>query len=213
MKKTEEKNEKNSRPDEPLYDISDMGDAPLLAVLEADTADDDPATASPAHSAPKEAKETDTKETGTSKEAKKADTKEPGTSKEAKKAETEDTETSKEAKEAETKEAKETENSTPGGESDPSGESQISLATKLLRLASSLIAGDTTPDDLLSLLDAAKAYEEIQRARHEGEIAGRNAIIEEKLAPAPIGVPDLNGAPARNTPPASIFDLAKSARP
>ena len=118
-----------------------------------------------------------------------------------------------------------------------------SLAAILLRLALSLLSGDTPADTLIPLMDAALANERllklqttleqerkaaaerlseasaeaakrISEARAEGELAGRNALIEEQLLPPPIGAPDLNASPMaqsrRRT--ASIFDLAGLAR-
>ena len=85
----------------------------------------------------------------------------------------------------------------------------------VLRLASALLSGETLPDDLLPIMTAAGARAAIEAARAEGELAGRNAQIEEKLAlPDDIGAPDLVGqpAPAARRPASSIFDLADMAR-
>ncbi|MDE6272368.1 MAG: hypothetical protein K2M31_05110 [Muribaculaceae bacterium] len=83
----------------------------------------------------------------------------------------------------------------------------------LLSLALKLLSGELPEERLLHLMDAAKALEAIEEARKEGEVAGRNAVIEERLRPVEIGAPDLNGAPAPNRPrKASIFDLARDAR-
>ena len=161
MKISDEKNEKNQSPvktDEPGYDLTDMGDAPLLSVLRSDAGEDSPDD-------------------------------EPG------KGEPDDKEEKDQDKDGETNKP-----------------DSVGMARKLMILASALIAGETLPEDLLPLLDAAVAHYEIQRARQEGELAGRNALIEERMAPAPIGVPDLNGAPTRSSSPASIFDLAREAK-
>lgn len=88
-----------------------------------------------------------------------------------------------------------------------------SMAAKLLRLASAILSGEIPEEDLLPLMDAANAREAIENARREGEVAGRNALIEERLKPADPGIPNLCGAaPAGKGRPASIFDIAAGAR-
>lgn len=89
-----------------------------------------------------------------------------------------------------------------------------SLAVSLLRMALALLTGEVPEEKFIPLMDAVIAREAIIAARSEGEIAGRNAIIEEQLATPAIAPPDLNGTPiARSRRPAtSIFDLAGMAR-
>lgn len=89
-----------------------------------------------------------------------------------------------------------------------------SLAVSLLRMALALLTGEVPEEHFIPLMDAVIAREEILKARAEGEIAGRNAIIEEQLVAPPVGAPDLNGTPiARSRRQASsIFDLASLAR-
>lgn len=170
------------KPDEANYDLSDMGDAPLLAVL--------------ADAEKKKEEVEEGKEAEDGKEAKsEADESESGKKTEKK--------TGKDPE----KTANIPESATPNESADPKV-----LISRLLSICLSLLEGKTLPDDLLNLLDAAKAHDEIQRARQEGEIAGRNALIEERMAPKSIGVPDLNGAPCRSSAPTSIFDLARSAK-
>lgn len=81
-------------------------------------------------------------------------------------------------------------------------------------MALALLTGDVPEEKFIPLMDAVIAREAIIAARAEGEIAGRNAIIEEQLATPAIAPPDLNGTPiARSRRPAtSIFDLAGMAR-
>ncbi len=90
---------------------------------------------------------------------------------------------------------------------------KYSLAVEILNMAISLLSGRTSPDELKSLLDAAQIDKAIEAARAEGEIAGRNAAIEEQMMPTPVGAPDLHGTPDlshRNS--SSIFDLALKAK-
>lgn len=89
-----------------------------------------------------------------------------------------------------------------------------SMAAILLRAALALLSGELSEERFSQLLDASIAREEIMKARAEGEIAGRNAIIEEHLVTPAVRAPDLNGtpiAPSRRAV-ASIFDLAGLAR-
>lgn len=87
------------------------------------------------------------------------------------------------------------------------------MAAKLLRLASAILSGEIPEEDLLPLMDAANAREAIENARREGEVAGRNALIEERLKPADPGIPNLCGAaPVGKGRAASIFDIAAEAR-
>ncbi|MDE6010423.1 MAG: hypothetical protein K2F87_03115, partial [Muribaculaceae bacterium] len=89
-----------------------------------------------------------------------------------------------------------------------------SLATSLLRAALALLTGDMPDDSFIPLMEASLAREAVIRARTEGEIAGRNAVIEERLVTPPAGAPDLTGTPVASSrrPAASIFDLAELAR-
>lgn len=87
------------------------------------------------------------------------------------------------------------------------------IVISLLKAALSLIDGSRDAEEFRTLTDAALAAEAIGEARREGEIAGRNAIIEERLETPPLAVPDLSGTPLsssrRRTP--SIFDIASQA--
>lgn len=89
-----------------------------------------------------------------------------------------------------------------------------SLAASLIRMALALLTGETPEDRFIPLMDAVIAHEAIIMARAEGEIAGRNAIIEEQLATPAALPPDLNGTPLARSRrhAASIFDLADLAR-
>ena len=88
------------------------------------------------------------------------------------------------------------------------------LAVSLLRMALSLLNGEMPEDRFVSLMDATLAHEAVADARAEGEIAGRNAVIEERLVTPPAGAPDLGGTPIARSRrrAASIFDLADLAR-
>lgn len=87
------------------------------------------------------------------------------------------------------------------------------ILLKLLKLATSIIAGETSEEELRRLLDAASAAEAIEKARMEGEIAGRNAAIEERMIQSPAGPPDLSGTPdLSHRSASSIFDLARTAK-
>lgn len=88
------------------------------------------------------------------------------------------------------------------------------LAMSLLAMAIELLAGRVPGKALIPLMDAVLAREAVAKARKEGEIAGRNALIEEQLMSPPVGAPDLNGAPIARSrrQAASIFDLADMAR-
>lgn len=89
------------------------------------------------------------------------------------------------------------------------------MLVKILSLAMAILEGKTTDADLAALMNAADARAAVEAARAEGEIAGRNAAIEESLASTEeIIAPDLRGtpAPASRRRPDSIFDLAYQAR-
>lgn len=60
----------------------------------------------------------------------------------------------------------------------------------------------------------AEIHREIAAARAEGELAGRNAQITERLEVPPVDVPDLHGAPLASgfRTRKSIFDIAADAR-
>lgn len=81
-------------------------------------------------------------------------------------------------------------------------------------MALALLTGETPEDRFIPLMDAVIAHEAIIMARAKGEIAGRNAIIEEQLATPAALPPDLNGTPLARSRrhAASIFDLADLAR-
>lgn len=175
---------RSSRADDPLYDLTAIGDAASLAPLDAeeetaDSPEEDAKQSAPALKDPKDLK----------------DPKAP-----------KDPEAPSEAEESEAESKEEQPN-----EADQSQESP-SLIASLLTLAADLLAGKTPENELRNLLDAAKAREEILRARAEGEIAGRNAAIEERLRPAPATTPNLCGAPATKRRQSSIFDIAAEAR-
>lgn len=89
-----------------------------------------------------------------------------------------------------------------------------SLAVSLLKMALRLLTGEIPDEKFIPLMDATLAHEAILAARAEGEIAGRNAVIEEYLATPPVGAPDLNGTPIAGSRrrASSIFDLAELAR-
>lgn len=93
-------------------------------------------------------------------------------------------------------------------------EDRESLALRMVRLAVGLLAGEFDEKELLTLSSIADARGAIEKAYSEGEIAGRNAVIEEKLREEPAGVPDLCGSPFPSTHRSdrSIFDLAEAAR-
>ncbi len=188
MKTTESTKSKTSesgqspRADDPLYDLSAIGDAASLAPLDAEkeTADSPEEDAKQSDPAPE-------------------DPKDPKGPKELKEAPSEAKESKEESKEEQTNEAEQSQESP-------------SLIASLLTLAADLLAGKTPENELRNLLDAAKAREEILRARAEGEIAGRNAAIEERLRPAAATTPNLCGAPAAKRRQSSIFDIAAEAR-
>lgn len=95
----------------------------------------------------------------------------------------------------------------------PQNRPEATTVARLLRLAAQILAGEIPDDDLIPLMDAAAAKEAIEQARKDGERAGRNALIEERLRPREIGAPDLNASPSpRRSKATSIFDLANSAK-
>lgn len=104
--------------------------------------------------------------------------------------------------------------SAPSGETRDAAEEKERLAVSLLKMALTLLT-DRIPDDrFIPLMNATLAYEAIKAAREEGEIAGRNAVIEERLVTPPVGAPDLSGTPIARSrrPVTSIFDLANEAK-
>lgn len=113
-------------------------------------------------------------------------------------------------KEEESKESTSSDSTDSTGLSDSSDPK--ALAGKLLNLALAILKGETPADDLLDLLDAAKASEAIEAARREGEIAGRNATIEEHLRPVEALIPTIKGSAPARPHQGSIFDIAAAAR-
>lgn len=187
MKKINEpKKEMQSKGDD-SYDLTRVGDAANLDLLSKSGTDHEETADSPVPNSQSDRKiDTPTAKNSAKEDADPADAEE-------EKAE-EENEEEKEEKKA--------------GEENPAA-----LATRLLQLAISLIQGTATDNDLLKLLDAERTKEEIEHARLEGIIEGRNAAIEEHLQPSPVRVPDLS-APATSVKPAvnSIFELAMSAK-
>lgn len=93
-----------------------------------------------------------------------------------------------------------------------SAEAPESMVSRLLSLAVALLKGDAMEESMLQLFDAAKAHEAIEEARREGEIAGRNATITERMRPAAPTVPSFTGAGVSKMKAGSIFDIAAEAK-
>lgn len=88
---------------------------------------------------------------------------------------------------------------------------------RLLDISADLCNGVITAEGLDLLIKASEYEMQVEKARAEGEISGRNAAIEERLLSdreKSDGVPVLGGsaASAAAAPTASIFDLARFAR-
>lgn len=94
---------------------------------------------------------------------------------------------------------------------------QVDQAVDLLMgVSNDAIVGKFSRESLDMALKALNFDAEVEKAREEGTIAGRNAKIEEKLkkSKSSDGVPMLGGsnnAPARRQKSNSIFDLASQA--
>lgn len=91
------------------------------------------------------------------------------------------------------------------------------VLARVLDLATDASHGVIRPEMVSLLVKGAGYAEAVERARAEGELAGRNALIEERLRQpksATAGVPALGGTAAGSDDrrPASIFDLARFAR-
>lgn len=86
----------------------------------------------------------------------------------------------------------------------------------LLDIAAEGSLGAVAPENLELLLKGARYDGDLDKARMQGEVAGRNAVIEERLQQPPRGdgVPRLGGssASADSRRPDTIFDLASFAR-
>lgn len=89
------------------------------------------------------------------------------------------------------------------------------LAARLIMAAAKILLGEAIEEDYLQLAEVVAAREAVDKAFAEGELKGRNAIIEEQLVelPAAPAVPDLGGSPliSSGRPAASIFDMARMA--
>lgn len=99
-----------------------------------------------------------------------------------------------------------------GGET--SAEEAEGMALRLVKAAMGILTGEVSSDEVADLMEAARAREAIAEAYAAGEIAGRNAAIEERYVEPEEIVPDLCGSPisASRRPGNSIFDLAAEAR-
>ncbi len=192
-------NKSIAKNEESTYDLSDVGDAALLAVLSENQKTGTPDEKNPAD------KSTD----------KDGEDNQPGNDGEVQKEEKEDQKEEKEGKEDQDKKngneedsEKEMEEESPAVEEIPE-----KMVNSLLALALKLLSGEMPEERLANLMNAASAVEAIEQARKEGEIAGRNAVIDERLVAPEVGAPDLIGSPAPNrNRKTSIFDLALDAR-
>ncbi len=98
------------------------------------------------------------------------------------------------------------------------GDETIDAAMDLiLRIADEAIVGKFTAETVDMALKAVNHDSDMSNARAEGEVAGRNAKIDEKLRKPDKGdgTPTLagsNNAPTRKTGNRSMFDLADEAR-
>lgn len=90
---------------------------------------------------------------------------------------------------------------------------QTPFVARLIEAAAKILMGTAAEGDYQDLADMVNAREAIEKAYAEGELKGRNAVIEESLVEIP-AVPDLGGSPmsASKRPGNSIFDLAGLAR-
>lgn len=126
-----------------------------------------------------------------------------------------DKEDSKDEKSEEMKSEGDSEESSEESSEDEDSEEnsgQMSLAASFILAAAKILSGEASEEDYLNLKDMIAAREAVANAFAEGELKGRNTIIEEELVEIP-SVPDLGGAPlspARSGN--SIFDLASLAK-
>ncbi len=100
---------------------------------------------------------------------------------------------------------------------EPHPEDWTEMTGQLLRGISSIARGELSIDFLKILLNGITHDRDVMVARTEGELAGRNALIEEKLVKNTVddGLPALksgSGAVISKPRPTSIFDLADLAR-
>lgn len=98
------------------------------------------------------------------------------------------------------------------------GDETIDAAMDLImRITNEAILGKFTEETIDMALKAVNHDAEVSNARSEGEVAGRNAKIDEKLRKPKTGdgAPNLTGsnnAPTRKSANRSMFDLADEAR-
>lgn len=98
------------------------------------------------------------------------------------------------------------------------GDETIDAAMDLvMKIANEAILGKFTEETINMALNAVNHDADVQNARTEGTVAGRNAKIDERLRKpkAGDGQPTLagsNNAPSRNISGRSMFDLADEAR-
>ena len=98
------------------------------------------------------------------------------------------------------------------------GDDTIDAAMELvIRIANEAIVGKFTRETIEMALNAVTHDADVNNARTEGTVAGRNEKIEEKLRKPKTGdgLPSLagsNNTPRKNTSQRSMFDLADEAR-
>ena len=98
------------------------------------------------------------------------------------------------------------------------GDDTIDAAMELvIRIANEAIVGKFTRETIEMALNAVTHDADVNNARTEGTVAGRNEKIEEKLRKPKTGdgLPSLavsNNTPKKNTSQRSMFDLADEAR-
>lgn len=193
MKKNfEEKDEKRVEREE-MYDTSDIGDAGRLDISTPSTKQDEKGEGDEEQKEEKSGSETDgDSEKSCQKKKIKFDVEE----------DEGDDITEKDTAEEEEEEEEEAHSEKGGPE----------MAVELIQIAIDLISGKTTAENIAGLMNAAKAKTAIEEARRQGEIAGRNAAIEDRLRCIEPGVPNLCGGGAGKVVENSIFDIAAIAR-
>ena len=98
------------------------------------------------------------------------------------------------------------------------GDETVDAAMELvMRIFSEALVGKFTEETINMTLNATNHDADVQNARTEGTVAGRNAKIDEKLRKPKQsdGMPNLGGsnnAPTRKRTNQSMFDLADEAR-
>lgn len=102
------------------------------------------------------------------------------------------------------------------GERNMSDEMRSEVGGVVMRIAKDAILGKITEETVDMVLNAIKHDADVENARSEGEVAGRNAKIDEKLrtVKAGDGMPNgsaSGGAPVQKTRGISIFEDAKGA--